>query len=115
MTVSSCVRPSVRPQRTTRLKLDEFCGILYWLLLLKYVEKVEVGLIPDTLNCQSTLRPTQTDDYFVCLGTVLAMAPKVASDSLDTMFIPVTTVTDVPMVANATMVPTVNVLMRTRI
>lgn len=75
-------------------------------MLLKFVEKTEVGLIPDTLNGHSTLLPTQIDDYFVCLGTMLAMAPKAATDFLDTMFTPVTMVTDVPVFTNATMVPT---------
>jgi hypothetical protein len=46
---------------------------------------------------------------------MLAMAPKVATDFLDTMFSPVTMITDVPMVSNATMVPTVTVLRRTLI
>jgi len=43
---------------------------------------------------------------------MLAMAPKVASDFLDTVFTPATTVTDVPMV---TMVPTVTLLTRTHV
>lgn len=84
-------------------------------MLLKFIEKIEVGLIPDTLDGHSTLIPTQIDDYFVCLGTMLAMAPNVATALLDTAFTSVTTVTDVPTITNANMVPTVTVLTRTRI
>jgi hypothetical protein len=54
------------------------------------MEKIEVGLIPGALNDHSTLIPTQIDDYFVCLETMLAMAPNVATAVLDTAFTPVT-------------------------
>ena len=108
MTVSSCVCPSIRKEQLVS-SWTNFRGILYWLLLLKFFEKIEVGLMPDTLNGHSALILAQIDDCFVCLGTMCA------TDFLDTVFTPVTTVTDVPMFTNATMVPTVTVLTRTPI
>jgi hypothetical protein len=82
-----------------------YIGILLGAHPILHISRIRV-------NGRSTLIPTQTDDYFVCFGTMLAMAPKVASDFLDTVFTPVTTVTDVPMV---TRVSTVTVLTRTHI
>lgn len=105
------VRQSVRKEQLVS-SWTNFGGILYWNLLPKFVEKIEVALIPDTLNGYTTLIPTQIDGCFICLGTLLAVAPTVANDFLDTVFTPVTTV---PMATNATMVPMVTVLTRTHI
>lgn len=92
-----------------------FRGILYWFLLLTFVEKIEVGLIPDIINGYSTLIRTQIDEYFFLTWYHACHGSEFATDFLDTVFTVVITVTDVLMITNATMVPMVTVLTRTRI